>query len=94
MSRLVSRRSFSRASLCSLSRSIGWNPTFNNKNKTAEVHVLKKYDSDFYNENIRVIILGFVRPMTKFSSLGSPSIHSKRSQMQSLCPLYLIFYFS
>jgi len=49
--------------------SIGWNPQFNNQEKSVEVHILKSYESDFYGKEIRVIVLGFLRPMLKFDSL-------------------------
>jgi len=49
--------------------SIGWNPFFQNKEKSVEVHILKKFENDFYGEEIKVIAIGFIREMTSFSSL-------------------------
>jgi riboflavin kinase len=49
---------------------LGWNPQFNNQEKSVEVHILKAYESDFYGKEIRVIVIGFLRPMLKFDSLG------------------------
>lgn len=52
--------------------SIGFNPYFNNKYKTAEAHIMEKFSHDFYDHNLRVKILGFIRTeadFTKFSHL-------------------------
>jgi len=49
--------------------SVGWNPQFNNKVKSVEVHVLKQFDEDFYGSTIRVLVYGYIRPMAKFESL-------------------------
>lgn len=52
--------------------SIGFNPYFNNKYKTAEAHIMEKFTGDFYDHNLRVKILGFIRTeadFTKFSHL-------------------------
>jgi len=52
--------------------SIGFNPYFNNKYKTAEAHIMEKFSGDFYDHNLRVKILGFIRTeadFTKFSHL-------------------------
>ncbi|OAA65205.1 riboflavin kinase [Niveomyces insectorum RCEF 264] len=42
--------------------SIGYNPFYNNKTRTAEVHILHTFASDFYGAYLRLAILGFVRP--------------------------------
>jgi len=52
--------------------SIGFNPYFNNKYKTAEAHIMEKFSADFYDHNLSVKILGFIRTeadFTKFSHL-------------------------
>lgn len=52
--------------------SIGFNPYFNNKYKTAEAHIMEKFRADFYDHNLKVKILGFIRTeadFTKFSHL-------------------------
>lgn len=48
---------------------IGKNPSFGNKYVTIEVHLLHKFDEDFYDESIRVLILGSIRTESRFSSL-------------------------
>jgi len=35
-----------------------------------EVHVLQDYEIDFYGKDAAIVVLGFVRPEMKFSSLG------------------------
>jgi len=52
--------------------SIGFNPYFNNKYKTAEAHIMEKFGGDFYDHTLKVKVLGFIRTeadFTKFSHL-------------------------
>ena len=49
--------------------SLGWNPQFQNKTRTLEVHIMNKFDYDFYGATIKVAICGFIRPEMKFDSL-------------------------
>lgn len=49
--------------------SIGWNPYYKNEKKSMEVHLLHKFDDDFYGKEIKVIITGYIRPERDFSSL-------------------------
>ncbi|KAM1002285.1 hypothetical protein ACFX15_002662 [Malus domestica] len=51
--------------------SIGWNPYFNNTEKTIEPWLLHDFDEDFYGEELRLIIVGYIRPEANFSSLES-----------------------
>jgi len=50
--------------------SIGFNPYFNNKYKTAEAHIMKKFDKDFYDSVLKVTILGFIRNEADFLSFS------------------------
>ena len=50
--------------------SIGNNPHFNNINRTMETHVMNKFDGDFYGSSLRVLIIGYIRPMSKYNTLG------------------------
>jgi FAD synthase len=34
------------------------------------VHILHKFDDDFYGEELRVVVCGFIRPELDFPSLG------------------------
>ncbi|XP_064596108.1 riboflavin kinase-like [Liolophura sinensis] len=49
--------------------SIGWNPFYKNQKKTMETHVLHKFKDDFYGSTLKVVMLGYVRPMENFSSV-------------------------
>ena len=48
---------------------IGKNPSFGNDYVTVEVHLLHKFDYDFYDEELKVVIVGSIRTETKFTSL-------------------------
>ncbi|CAH9097112.1 unnamed protein product [Cuscuta europaea] len=51
--------------------SIGWNPYFNNTEKTIEPWLLHEFSEDFYGEELHLIIVGYIRPEANFSSLES-----------------------
>eukprot|EP01080_Neovahlkampfia_damariscottae_P008365 gene8365-190_t len=50
--------------------SIGYNPHFNNQKKTIEPYLIHEFDSDFYDEELRLCITGYIRGEKKFNSLG------------------------
>ncbi|KAG5180474.1 putative riboflavin kinase [Tribonema minus] len=50
--------------------SIGWNPYFDNKEKTVEPHLLHDFgDNDFYGETLHLRICSYIRPEMNFVSL-------------------------
>ncbi|EPS58907.1 hypothetical protein M569_15906, partial [Genlisea aurea] len=49
--------------------SVGWNPYFDNAEKTIEPWLLHEFEEDFYGEELRLIIVGYVRPEANFPSL-------------------------
>ncbi|XP_018575666.1 riboflavin kinase [Anoplophora glabripennis] len=49
--------------------SIGYNPFYNGTVRTMETHVLHTFENDFYGKELRVVLLGFIRPQIKFNSL-------------------------
>ncbi|PWN21462.1 riboflavin kinase [Microstroma glucosiphilum] len=51
--------------------SLGWNPFYANKTKTAEVHIMHPFSTDFYGLQIRVIVLGYIRPEYNYTSLDA-----------------------
>ncbi|KAL0118571.1 hypothetical protein PUN28_009321 [Cardiocondyla obscurior] len=55
--------------------SIGWNPYYKNEKKSLEVHLIHTFPEDFYGEELKVIITGYIRPEKDFSSLGSSNIY-------------------
>ncbi|CAJ2678425.1 unnamed protein product [Trifolium pratense] len=42
--------------------SIGWNPYFSNKEKTIEPWLLHEFTEDFYGEELRLVMVGYIRP--------------------------------
>ncbi|KAH3712983.1 riboflavin kinase-like [Dreissena polymorpha] len=49
--------------------SIGWNPFYNNTVKSMETHIIHEFKEDFYGSNMKVCMLGFIRPMRNFKGL-------------------------
>lgn len=49
--------------------SIGWNPYYHNKDKTAEVHIIHKFHENFYGSKIEYVVLGYIRPELNFNSI-------------------------
>lgn len=49
--------------------SIGWNPFYNNSEKSAEIHIMHKFKDTFYGSEIKVVIAGFIREDTSFDSM-------------------------
>lgn len=72
--------------------SIGWNPYFNNAEKTIEPWLLHDFDDDFYGEDLRLAIVGYIRPEANFPSLESliEKIHEDRRIAETALelPLY------
>ncbi|KAI4312839.1 hypothetical protein MLD38_037629 [Melastoma candidum] len=60
--------------------SIGWNPYFNNKEKTIEPWLLHDFEKDFYGEELCLVIVGYIRPEANFPSLEAlvEKIHDDR----------------
>jgi riboflavin kinase len=68
--------------------SVGWNPFYQNTKRSAvrphafalswlqEIHIIHKYDDDFYDAKITMVVVGFLRPEQNFPSLGvSLAVH-------------------
>mmetsp|Transcript_134407 Transcript_134407/g.189986 ORF Transcript_134407/g.189986 Transcript_134407/m.189986 type:complete len:155 (-) Transcript_134407:97-561(-) len=51
--------------------SVGWNPFFKNKTRSAEVHVMHKFSDNFYGKGMRVLILGRLRGEKDFDSVDA-----------------------
>ena len=51
--------------------SIGWNPHFKNETKTVEPHLLHIFPADFYGAELRLVVVGWLRPEASFSSLDA-----------------------
>jgi len=64
----LARRADSKSVYKSVS-SWGNNPSFKNVPNTLEVHILHDFDEDFYEEDLEVLVCGFMRPMWAFQSM-------------------------
>ncbi|KAJ3117597.1 riboflavin kinase [Phlyctochytrium bullatum] len=51
--------------------SFGWNPYYKNEKRSAEVHILNVFPEDFYGEELRVIVTGYIRPEKNYDSLDA-----------------------
>lgn len=51
--------------------SVGWNPFFQNKEKTVEPYLIAEFAEDFYGKHLSVLATGFIRPEQSFSSLDA-----------------------
>lgn len=51
--------------------SVGWNPYYKNTVRSAEIHIMHEFDSDFYGKSMKVIVIGFIRPEYNYTSLES-----------------------
>ncbi|KAI8318701.1 riboflavin kinase [Martensiomyces pterosporus] len=51
--------------------SLGWNPYFKNEKRSGEVHIMHKYEEDFYGSHLKVAILSYIRPEKDYSSLDA-----------------------
>lgn len=52
--------------------SIGWNPTFQNEQRTVEAYLCHDFGRDFYDANMRLLVCGYVRPQENFFVEGVP----------------------
>ncbi|GJZ11350.1 bifunctional riboflavin kinase/FMN phosphatase [Tanacetum coccineum] len=58
-----------------MAMSIGWNPFFNNTEKTIEPWLLHKFDEDFYGEELHlVVVVGYIRPEFDTSCMVNNSV--------------------
>lgn len=48
--------------------SLGWNPFYKNERLSAEIHILHNFQSDFYGYEMRVLVLGYIRPELDYIS--------------------------
>ncbi|KAJ3177801.1 riboflavin kinase [Geranomyces variabilis] len=51
--------------------SFGWNPYYKNEMRSAEVHIIHQYEHDFYGEELRVIVTGYIRAEKNYESLDA-----------------------
>ncbi|KAG0056452.1 riboflavin kinase [Gryganskiella cystojenkinii] len=51
--------------------SLGWNPFYKNEKKSAEVHIMHNFHRDFYGDDLRVVVLGYIRPELDYTTLAA-----------------------
>ncbi|CAG9466493.1 unnamed protein product [Pedinophyceae sp. YPF-701] len=51
--------------------SVGWNPVFKNKQRTAEPWILHEFAEDFYGEELRLVTVAYIRPECDFPGLDA-----------------------
>lgn len=49
--------------------SIGWNPYYKNERKSMETHIMHKFDGDLYDNELKIGIVGYLRPEKNFETL-------------------------
>lgn len=49
--------------------SIGFNPYYKNTQKTVEPWLLHTFEDDFYGQELRLLVCGYIRPEANFESL-------------------------
>ena len=45
--------------------SVGWNPAYDNKEKTVEAYLCAKFPRDFYGAELRLLVVGYLRPQVR-----------------------------
>ncbi|KAK7470898.1 riboflavin kinase [Stygiomarasmius scandens] len=51
-----------------MAMSLGWNPFYKNERMTAEIHIMHEFKADFYGYDMRVVVLGYIRPELDYTS--------------------------
>lgn len=49
--------------------SLGWNPFYKNVHRSAEVHIIHTFDNDFYGDELRVLVAGYIRPEKNYEGV-------------------------
>ena len=49
--------------------SIGWNPVYKNEKKTVEPYLMHTFETDFYGEDLQLVVCGFLRPEQNYDGL-------------------------
>ncbi|KAI0040700.1 riboflavin kinase [Auriscalpium vulgare] len=48
--------------------SLGWNPFYKNERLTAEIHIMSDFKADFYQHDMKTLVLGYIRPELDYIS--------------------------
>lgn len=49
--------------------SIGWNPFYGNTKKSFETHIIHKFENDFYDSKLGVVVCGYLREEKNYNSI-------------------------
>jgi len=52
-----------------MAMSIGWSPFYKNKEKTMEIHIIHKFEDDFYGAELRAVVVGYIRGEANFKNV-------------------------
>ena len=58
-------------SVCEMVMSVGFNPFYKNEVRSAEVHIMKVFEKDFYGHEMKVIVLGYIRDELNYTTKGT-----------------------
>ncbi|TPX40752.1 riboflavin kinase [Synchytrium endobioticum] len=51
--------------------SFGWNPYYKNIKRSMEVHIMHQFNEDFYERELRIVVLGYIRPELDYKSVDA-----------------------
>jgi len=57
--------------VCPMAMSLGWNPYYKNERMSAEVHIMHDFKADFYDQHMKVVVLGYIRPELDYTTKES-----------------------
>lgn len=49
--------------------SIGWNPSYDNNQRTIEAYILEEFENDFYGEELKIEITHYIRAESNYTTL-------------------------
>jgi len=52
-----------------MSMSIGTNPYYKNQKKTMETYIMNEFENNFYGKELKVVVVGYLRPMKNYETL-------------------------
>ena len=51
--------------------SLGWNPYYKNIHRSAEVHLIHEFAQDFYGDQLRVLVAGYIRDEKDYAGVDA-----------------------
>ncbi|KAJ9574740.1 hypothetical protein L9F63_008110, partial [Diploptera punctata] len=62
--------------------SVGWNPYYNNVKRSMETHILNKFSEDFYGQQLKICMAGYIRPEENFENLDVDLLSNGETQLE------------